>query len=45
MTDYLSIILNAGFTGFGVAIGNEAYSYFKDKRIKLREHIKGKANG
>lgn len=35
--DYISITLNAVFTGLGVAFGNELHTFFKERRAKLKE--------
>ena len=33
--DYISITLNAVFTGLGVAIGQEVHTYLKEKRASI----------
>jgi hypothetical protein len=43
--DYISITLNAVFTGLGVAIGNEVYAQFKEHRAKLKKIKERFVNG
>jgi hypothetical protein len=35
--DYISVTINAVFTGLGVAFGNEIHAYFKERRAKIKE--------
>lgn len=39
MTTIIELILNAAFTGIGVAFGNEVYSWFKERRSKIKKKV------
>jgi hypothetical protein len=39
MVDYIAMIINAAFTGIGVALGNEIYTWFKERRGRIKEKL------
>jgi len=39
MVAYWDLMINAFFTGLGVAIGNEVWTWFKERRKKLKFNI------